>query len=123
MEIKREAVLDVIGLAKEYYGEETEGGEPKSVSLAEIDEEEVLKDPKRKQLFDYVEGLPPQEKAELVALMWIGRGDYEPEDWERIVKQAHSGVLERGSATGYLTEKMRLGDFLERGLAKVEKPE
>ena len=39
------------------------------------------------------------------------------------MQQAHSGVLERGSATGYLTEKARLGDFLERGLARVEKPE
>lgn len=79
MEIKREVVLDVIRFAREQYSEELKWDEKRIVSLAEIDKEEVRKNPKRNQLLEYMEGLSPQEKAELVALMWIGRGDKSPE--------------------------------------------
>ena len=35
-----------------------------------------------------IEDLEPDQQAELVALMWIGRGDMEPEEWEEALELA-----------------------------------
>jgi hypothetical protein len=35
-----------------------------------------------------VRGLDSRKQAELVALMWLGRGDGEPEEWNELVQQA-----------------------------------
>lgn len=35
-----------------------------------------------------IDGLSPIEQAELVALMWIGRGDAEPAEWADMVRMA-----------------------------------
>jgi hypothetical protein len=32
--------------------------------------------------------LTPRQRAELVALMWLGRGDAEPEEWDDLVARA-----------------------------------
>ena len=36
----------------------------------------------RDEIAAEIEDLEPDQQAELVALMWIGRGDMEPEEWE-----------------------------------------
>ncbi len=41
-----------------------------------------------------IEDLEPDQQAELVALMWIGRGDMEPEEWEEalaLAAERHEG--------------------------------
>ena len=35
-----------------------------------------------------IRGLNERQQAELVALLWVGRGDAEPEDWEATVETA-----------------------------------
>ena len=42
----------------------------------------------RAELTMAIEDLEPDQQAELVALMWIGRGDMEPEEWEEAVTLA-----------------------------------
>ncbi len=37
----------------------------------------------------FVDGLNEDEKANLVALMWIGRGSFEPEDWAEALITAY----------------------------------
>lgn len=57
------------------------------------------------------------ELAELVALTWIGRGDYDGQQWEN----ARGLALERATAHGpsYLMETPLLGDYLEEGLSQL----
>lgn len=45
-------------------------------------------DPQRSELWDEIDGLDDEHQTELVALMWIGRGDFEPEDWETAIHEA-----------------------------------
>lgn len=39
----------------------------------------------REELREEIRGLNDRQQAELVALLWLGRGDFDPEDWESAV--------------------------------------
>jgi len=72
--------------------------------------------PERRNLFEYIENLSFTEKVELQALMWVGRGDFEPNSWEEAVKYS------REKSTGiayYLMEKRVLARYLSDGLSKL----
>jgi hypothetical protein len=45
-------------------------------------------DQTRREIVKEIGGLSENEQAELVALMWVGRGDGEPEEWDALVQQA-----------------------------------
>lgn len=45
-------------------------------------------DQTRLEIVKEIAGLSQSEQAELVALMWLGRGDAEPEEWDALVQQA-----------------------------------
>ena len=63
-----------------------------------------------------VNDLEPDQQAVLVALMWIGRGDYEAEDW----KQACEDAAEQKtiSTARYLLTTPQAADFIQEGLAE-----
>lgn len=42
----------------------------------------------REEVIEEIQGLTPRQRAELVALMWLGRGDGEPEEWNDLVARA-----------------------------------
>ena len=44
----------------------------------------------RKEIIAEIAGLNDRQQAELVALMWIGREDAEPEEWEETIELARS---------------------------------
>lgn len=51
-------------------------------------------------------------RAQLVALAWLGRGDYEASEWSEAVTAAGE---RGGSASRYLMGLPLLGDYLEGG--------
>jgi hypothetical protein len=61
-----------------------------------------------------VEALDEDEAADLVALLWIGRGDFDAEDWD----EARETALEEATAplATYLKSEPQLADHLEAGL-------
>ena len=42
----------------------------------------------REEVVEEIQGLTPRQQAELVALMWLGRGDGEPEEWNELLARA-----------------------------------
>jgi hypothetical protein len=42
----------------------------------------------REEVVEEIRGLEPREQAELVALMWLGRDDGDPEEFDALVQQA-----------------------------------
>ena len=42
----------------------------------------------REEVVEEIQGLSPRQRAELVALMWLGRGDGEPEEWNELLARA-----------------------------------
>ena len=78
--------------------------------LAEEEEQDLT----ARELRALIADLNVDEAAELVALAWLGRGDYDVTEW----KDAVADALQRGNRrTGkYLLGMPLLGDYLESGL-------
>jgi len=53
----------------------------------------------RKELKEFVDSMDEHEQCELVALCWIGRGDFSPEEWKSAVAEARS--QRQGSTADY----------------------
>jgi len=68
----------------------------------------------RTELHEFIEGLNEDEQASLVAVMWIGRESFEPEELEEAIETARA---EKTTPTeDYLMGEPRLADLLEAGL-------
>jgi hypothetical protein len=64
-----------------------------------------------------LQGLDDRQQAELVALMWIGRGDAEPEEWEQTVELARQ--LKDGPTPRYLLRHPLVAEHWQEGAAKL----
>ncbi len=66
------------------------------------------------ELHEFVAGLNDDEQASLVAVMWIGRGSYEPEELDEAIATARA---EKTTPTeDYLMGEPMLADYLEVGM-------
>ena len=74
-------------------------------------------DATEEEVREFIAGLNEDERHDLVALVWIGRGDYEPEEWGAAVRTAQE--RESLSTADYLLGIPDLGDLLEEGLAAM----
>jgi hypothetical protein len=61
-----------------------------------------------------VEDLEPDQQLELVALMWLGRGDYDVEQWEEACSAAQDRKTHHTAE--YLISTPLVADYLEEGL-------
>jgi hypothetical protein len=73
-----------------------------------------LGDPAFVELKSTIEDLEPDQQISLVALMWVGRGDYSPDEWDKVLATAGENWNERTAE--YLIGTPLLADFLEEGL-------
>lgn len=64
-----------------------------------------------------IRGLNRRQQAELVALLWLGRGDAEPEDWEETVRLADES-RERPTED-YLLGQPLVADLWADGLERI----
>ncbi len=72
------------------------------------------------ELREMIRGLNEDERANLIALVYVGRGDMEPEEWPEAVRLAR----ERQAAGSIATDEWLLGipnlaDLLDEGLAAM----
>lgn len=74
-------------------------------------------DMSREELREEIQGLDARQQAELVALMWIGRGDAEPEEWIDTVKLAQES--KEMPTPRYLLRHPLLGEHWEEGAARL----
>jgi hypothetical protein len=81
--------------------------------LAEEEEEDLTET----ELRALIEDLNVDEAAELIAIMWIGRGDFEASEWSEAVAEARLRGNKRTST--YLLGMPMLGDWLEEGLEAI----
>jgi hypothetical protein len=69
------------------------------------------------ELAGEIEDLEPDQQAELVALMWIGRGDMEPGEWGAAVQLA--AERRDGTTSGYLLANPQLAEYWDEGLDRL----
>ena len=79
--------------------------------------EATANDPIMAELKSFIDHLNEDEQVSLVAVMWVGRGTFEPEDLDDALSTARS---ERVNATSaYLLGVPLLADYLEDGLDRL----
>lgn len=78
----------------------------------DLDDEDVTLD----VLTEYIDELNEDQQAALIALAWIGRGDYDAEAWDEALKLAYERNA-AGTAAQYLVDMQGLGDLLAEGVA------
>ena len=66
----------------------------------------------------FIDAMDEDEQCELVALCWVGRGDFSPDEWEDAVAEARS--RRQGSTAEYLIGTPLVSDYLEEGLSKFD---
>jgi hypothetical protein len=80
--------------------------------------EDHADDPSEQEIRSVIASLSVDEQAELVALAWLGRGDYDVKDWATAITDA--GLAKRdGTTASYLLGLPLLGDYLEEGLSMI----
>jgi hypothetical protein len=72
---------------------------------------------RREEVIEALEALNPDKQAELVALMWLGRGDGEPEEWENLLKLADE--RHEVSTASYLLDHPLVADYWAEGLDRL----
>lgn len=78
--------------------------------------EDHADDPTALELTTFINALNVDEQADLVALMWLGRGDGSIGEWDDLREEALR--LHNNHTAGYLLGKPMLGDHLQEGLAE-----
>jgi hypothetical protein len=103
-----------------------DGGSEHEVELGDDDRdnhhhdglaEEKTEDLTSEELRELIDDLNVDESAELVAIMWIGRGDYEAAEFAEAVAEARG--RSRRQTAKYLLGFPFLGDWLEEGLEAI----
>lgn len=119
LEISPEKVCFVIIKAREFDVKDLVS-EPDPGSNATDDKmiavlEDHADDPVREELRSAIAAMSEDEQIDLVALAWLGRGDYTADDWDSVRGEAAHAHNERTAA--YLLGMPLLADFLEEGLS------
>ena len=98
--------------ADSFDGEDADESDPMGVL------EDRGDDPTVNELKSWISDLTDTQKAELVALFWLGRDDGDPDDFPGLVDEAR-GQQRKGSTARYLLGSPLLGDYLEEGLERL----
>lgn len=79
--------------------------------------EDTGDNPAEAELTAALEGLNDDQLTELLALIWVGRGDYSRASWREAVHAARDAKNKR--IVRYLAGTPMLGDLIEEGLAEL----
>jgi len=121
LEIAPEKVAHVIIKAREFDAKV--GPWDDDAEEAEADEggdsilEGFASDPSYQEAAGFIDALNEDEQVNLVALTWIGRGTFEPEDLEEAIETARDEAT--GPTSTYLLGIPLLADYLEEALDKL----
>ena len=119
--IPLETLAYIITKAREFDVEVPPVDEDSGSNPSDDAEWDVLQDsadnPAYQELVDAINGLGDPERIELLALTWLGRGDYTKEEWREALAEA--GRIHDDKETQYLIGTPLLADYLEEGLSQL----
>jgi hypothetical protein len=77
-----------------------------------------LDNPALNALKERIDALADEARYELMAVMWVGRGDYSAGQWDDAITQARAGS--DAGDVDYISEKGPLHDYLAKGLYNLK---
>jgi Protein of unknown function (DUF3775) len=72
-------------------------------------------DPSYQELKYLIDSMDEEEQVNLVALMWLGRGDYSADEWEEALSEARNRLSSHTAE--YIIGTPLIADYLEEGLS------
>ncbi len=118
--ISSESVCFIIIKAREFDAQDVVTDPDSGSNAADDGAASVLEahsdDLTQKELLAFINALTEEEQADLVALLWLGRGDGTMEDWDDLRDEAQHQHDSRTAA--YLLGEPLLSDHLEEGLSQ-----
>ncbi|HEX9326550.1 MAG TPA: DUF3775 domain-containing protein [Reyranella sp.] len=118
--ISSESVCFIIVKAREFDAQDVVTDPDSGSNAADDGAASVLEahsdDLTQKELVAFINALSDEEQADLVALLWLGRGDGTMEDWDDLRDEAQRQHNNRTAA--YLLGEPLLSDHLEEGLSQ-----
>ena len=117
LSISPEKVFFIVAKARQSDSKATESDLP--TDLSDDDRsyglEDLSKDTDRSELSGFIRGLNVDEQIELVALMWLGRGDGDLDNWPDL--RAEATRAHNNRTASYLIGTPMLADYLEEALS------
>jgi len=119
LEIPTDKLGFIILKAREYDVKEGDSDPDEGSNPTDDGNTDVLTDngddPVREELLGAIRELNEEERVQLVALAWLGRGTYDLSEWRTALDTARSEHRKRTAE--YLLGLPLLGDYLEDGLS------
>jgi hypothetical protein len=103
--------------AKDVASDEDSGSNPSDDGNLDVLEEHA-DDPVVAELTGFIQAMTDDEQIDLVTLMWLGRGDSTPADWQELRAEAIHAHNDRTAE--YLLGSPLVGEYLEEGLSKLD---
>jgi len=117
LSISPEKVFFIVAKARQSDSKATESDLPTDLSDDDSSYglEDLSKDTDRSELSGFIRGLNVDEQIELVALMWLGRGDGDLDNWPDL--RAEATRAHNNRTASYLIGTPMLADYLEEALS------
>ncbi|WP_374650607.1 DUF3775 domain-containing protein [Dongia sp.] len=120
MTISLESLAYIIEKAREFDVEVAPAGdESKTGDDEEIDDilEATRSNPTYQELVGALRSLNDDERDEIIAMTWIGRGDFSKDEWDAALTEARN--RHNGREVRYLVGTPLLADYLEEAAAQL----
>jgi len=119
--INPQDVWDIIDLARAFHARESVVGDDDARELGEDWALELPadqnSDPGAQILKEGIQSLEKEQQATLVALMWLGRGDFSAAEWDDALDSARRNWTDH--TADYLIGSPLVADYLEEGLSEL----
>ncbi|MDH3418019.1 MAG: DUF3775 domain-containing protein [Gammaproteobacteria bacterium] len=121
MDLNPDTVRFIIDKAREFHVKEEVTIPEEPLSPSDDWARQILADhaddPSYQEVKATIDDLEPDQQVTLVALMWLGRGDYAADEWDNAVENAQDSWNERTAE--YLLGTPLVADYLSEGLDEL----
>ena len=122
LRISTEKVCALIETAREVAGkvpstagdQTTTGDDSKLVTIEDPEGIGEDEDARRREMVEFIAGLNVEEQTDLLALILVGRGDYDAVEWDDAIAEAESRIAARDP--DYMIGDAALPEYLGVGL-------
>jgi Protein of unknown function (DUF3775) len=119
LDLNTDTVRFIIDKSRQFQSRESMSGAEEPSSPDDDERQRTptdqLDDDSYGELVSTINDLEPDQQVSLVALMWLGRGDYTLDEWDDALAEAADAYNARSA--DYLIATPLLSDYLEEALA------
>jgi hypothetical protein len=122
LDLNRDTVRQIIDMALAFHTRDDVTFEEETAVADEFWSDQMSAnfggDPYYQEFKTAIEDLEPDQQMSLVALLWLGRGDFSISEWQAALKEAEDSWNDH--TADYLIGTPLLSDYLAEGLQQFE---